>query len=154
MTLTEIHSDLFAVPSDFALAHCISADFALGAGIAKQFNKKYQLRKRLFLVYEASFVPRWDRTQDRFRGGCIINFTNDRTIFNLVTKRNYWMKPELIYIKNALLWMKEMCEDHDIKKVAMPKIACGLDGQKWSDIKPLIEEVFKDTDIEFWVCSL
>lgn len=42
----------------------------------------------------------------------------------------------------------------NVNKIAMPKIGCGLDKQNWSDIKPLIEKVFGDTDIEIVVCSL
>ena len=40
MTIKEEKRDLFTMPEDYALAHCISADFALGAGIAKEFDKK------------------------------------------------------------------------------------------------------------------
>lgn len=38
MTYKEEKRDLFRVDTDYYLAHCISADFALGAGIAKEFN--------------------------------------------------------------------------------------------------------------------
>ena len=37
MKLTIEKRDLFTVPKDYFLCHCISADFALGAGIAKKF---------------------------------------------------------------------------------------------------------------------
>ena len=40
MTFTEVHQDLFTVPKDYALVHCISADYALGAGIAREFAKR------------------------------------------------------------------------------------------------------------------
>ena len=50
--------------------------------------------------------------------------------------------------------MKEQCEAYDIKKLAMPRIGCGLDRQNWTDVKALIEKVFADTDIEIMVCSL
>ena len=73
-------------------------------------------------------------------------------IFNLVTKRNYWDKPTLTTIKNALIQMKEQCELLNVHKVAMPRIGCGLDRQNWSDVKKLIEEAFGDTDIEILVC--
>ena len=36
MKITEIKQDLFTMPSDYALVHCIGADFKLGAGIAKK----------------------------------------------------------------------------------------------------------------------
>lgn len=153
MTIKEIEKDLFTMPKDYALAHCISADFALGAGIAKEFNKRFNARRKLFNVYPASWIYRWDKTKERFRGGSIILFS-DYTFFNLITKRNYWDKPTLTTIENSLLWMKEQCEDYDIKKLAMPRIGCGLDRQNWLDVKALIEKVFADTDIEIMVCSL
>ena len=46
MTIKEIKKDLFTMPNDYALAHCISADFALGAGIAKEFDKRFDARKK------------------------------------------------------------------------------------------------------------
>lgn len=40
MIYKEEKRDLFSVPNDYYLAHCISADFALGKGIAVEFNKQ------------------------------------------------------------------------------------------------------------------
>ena len=37
MKFTIEHCDLFTVPKDYFLCHCVSADFALGAGIVKKF---------------------------------------------------------------------------------------------------------------------
>ena len=44
------HRDLFSVPKDYSLVHCISADFALGAGIAKEFTKR-GVKKELLRRY-------------------------------------------------------------------------------------------------------
>ena len=153
MTIKEEKRDLFTMPKDYALAHCISADFALGAGIAKKFDDLFDARQKLFNTFPKSWTPRWDKTQERFRGGVVVLFS-DYTFFNLITKRNYWDKPTLKTIENSLIWMKERCEDLGITKLAMPRIGCGLDRQKWSDVKPLIEKVFADLDIEIVVCSL
>lgn len=152
MTIKEEKRDLFTMPNDYALAHCISADFKLGAGIAKEFDRRFNCRKRLFYIFRKSWIPRWDKTQERFRGGCVPLGDDSPFIFNLVTKRNYWDKPTPETIKNALLWMQEQCEVYSIKKLAMPRIGCGLDRQKWSDVKRIIEDVFWDTDIEIVVC--
>lgn len=149
MIYKEEYRDLFSVSDDYYLAHCISADFKLGAGIAVQFDKKYDCRNRLFKLFSESRVPYWDKLQDRFKGMCV--FTNP--VYNLITKRNYWDKPTLITIKNALSWMKEDCEIRCIKKVAMPMIGCGLDKLKWDDVSKIIKDVFKDTDIEILVCK-
>lgn len=151
MTIKEVKKDLFTMPNDYALAHCISADFALGAGIAKEFDKRFNCRKRLFDL-DVGGVDNWDAGE---HSKCIaIRVVEPPTIFNLVTKRNYWDKPTLEAIKNSLKEMKIFCKILDITKIAMPRIGCGLDKQNWHDVKALIEEVFGDTDIEIVVCKL
>lgn len=47
MIIKEVKKDLFTVSDDYALAHCISADFALGAGIAKEFDRRFDARKKI-----------------------------------------------------------------------------------------------------------
>lgn len=149
MVYKEEYRDLFSVSNDYYLAHCISADFKLGAGIAVQFNKKYNCRRRLFDLFPGSRTPYWDKLQDRFKGICVVT----DPVYNLITKRNYWDKPTLLTIRNALNWMKEDCEIRNIKKIAMPMIGCGLDKLKWDDVSKIIKDVFKDTDIEILVCK-
>ncbi len=85
MVYKEEYRDLFSVPNDYYLAHCISADFKLGAGIAVQFNKKYNCRSRLFDLFPGSRTPYWDKLQDRFKGICVVT----DPVYNLITKRNY-----------------------------------------------------------------
>lgn len=46
MTIKEEKRDLFTMPSDYALAHCISADFKLGAGIARKFDELFDARQK------------------------------------------------------------------------------------------------------------
>lgn len=48
MRLTEVEKDLFSVDPQYSLVHCVSADFALGAGIAKQFDTRFNMRYELF----------------------------------------------------------------------------------------------------------
>ena len=47
MYLEERKQDLFKMSNDYFLVHCISADFALGAGIAKDFNEKFNIKDKL-----------------------------------------------------------------------------------------------------------
>lgn len=51
MRLTEVEKDLFSVDPQYSLVHCVSADFALGAGIAKQFDTRFNMRYELFEKY-------------------------------------------------------------------------------------------------------
>ena len=47
MIYHEEQIDLFSVSKNYILVHCISADFALGAGIAKTFRDKYNVKNVL-----------------------------------------------------------------------------------------------------------
>jgi hypothetical protein len=50
--------------------------------------------------------------------------------------------------------MKRIMELGAITKLAMPKIASGLDRLSWSEVYDIICEVFEDTDVEILVCEL
>lgn len=138
--------DLFSVPDDYYLAHCISADYALGAGIAVEFNKRFDMRRKL----REGFPSYLDYMRSCDMGGeCILI---DR-VLNLITKEKYYHKPTYYSMRQALCMMKEVCEDNNIKKVAMPLIGCGLDKLKWDRVSQMIKDTFADTDIEILVCK-
>ena len=137
MIIKEIRKNLFEV-KNYYYAHCISSDYALGAGIAVQFQNKFHLKNRLKEVGDFKYPD------------CILI----DTVFNLVTKNNYWNKPTYQSLTRSLEMMKQMTIDNKINKIAMPKIGCGLDKLQWGKVKEIIENIFKDTDIEILVCSL
>lgn len=139
MTIEIIKKDLFTMEEDYYLAHCISADFALGAGIAKTFNYKYDMRSKLFGNYP-NYV---------YRGGDALLVDN---VFNLVTKAKCFQKPTYESLTEALEMMKDKITSLTINNLAMPMIGCGLDRLQWSRVKNIIENVFVDTDINIIVC--
>lgn len=47
MIYNEEVKDLFSVSEDYYLAHCISADFGMGKGIVVEFNKRFDLKRKL-----------------------------------------------------------------------------------------------------------
>lgn len=141
MNITTEKRDLFTMPQGYYLAHCISADFALGAGIAKIFDSVYNMRFKLFRNY-----PRYV-----YRGGDAILIDNT---FNLVTKAKYFHKPTYESLREALEMMKEQLDFLGVTKLAMPKIGCGLDRLQWTQVYDIICEVFEDMDIEIVICEL
>lgn len=138
MLFAEEKRDLFSVPEEYFLAHCISADYALGAGIAAEFQRRFHLRSHLNEI-GGHIYP------DCIRFG---------RIFNLVTKNNYWNKPTYESLTVAIRMMKAQCELTKIQKLAMPKIGCGLDRLQWGRVMEILKAEFADTDIEILVCSL
>lgn len=139
--------DLFTLPKEYSLVHCISADLAMGAGIAVSFNKHFNMRSRLLKQFGTDLVTSWDKTPT---GHCI----HEDRVFNLITKRNYWHKPTYKTLTEALTECKNQCEFLNVEKLAMPMIGCGLDKLEWSKVSLIIQEVFKDTNIDIIVCKL
>lgn len=124
-------------------AHCISRDYALGAGIAIEFDRRYNMRSRLIKLAEEK-----PETLDE---KCI----QVENVFNLITKEKYWRKPSYKSLRESLLEMREkISKDKNVKKLVMPKIGCGLDRLSWDKVEPMIQEIFKDLDIEIMVCYL
>lgn len=125
MQLVIEKGDLFAANIDglFCYAHCVSADFALGAGIAVQFDKRFQMRGRLRRDYPL-FVQEFAKMQERGEfGACLL----EGNVLNLVTKLRYWEKPTRASVYAALQSAKSICEQNRITSICMPKIAAGLD---------------------------
>ena len=141
MTITTEKRDLFTMPHGYYLAHCISADFALGAGIAKTFDSVYNMRFKLFRKY-----PNYE-----YDGGDALLVDN---VFNLVTKQKCWHKPTYNSLRESLEMMKEYIDFIGIDKLAMPRIASGLDKLEWSKVYDIICEVFEDMNIEIVICDL
>ncbi len=145
MTIREEQRDLFTVPTDYILVHCISADLAMGAGIAKEFTKrgvKAQLQRKYHKVEV---------------GDCLVSHATDWDVeLSLVTKEKYWQKPTYETMRMALEDAEFLCcegamNDENVK-LAMPRIGCGLDRLQWDKVKVIIEEIFADTDVEILVC--
>lgn len=141
MTIHEEQRDLFTVPQGYYLAHCISADFALGAGIAKKFDEVYNMKFKLFKNYD----------NFEFDGGETLLIDN---VFNLVTKPQCYNKPTYDTLREALEAIRTQMEYLDITKLAMPKIGCGLDRLQWDKVYDIICDVFKDTDVDILICEL
>lgn len=138
--------DLFSVPDDYYLAHCISADFGMGKGIVIEFNKRFDMKRKLQSKYP-DYLNQY--THCRIGGDCILE---DR-VFNLITKERYFHKPTIITMRIALQKMKKMCIENNITKIAMPTIGAGLDRLSWNAVSDQIHMIFGDTDIEILVCK-
>jgi len=134
----EVYKDLFTVDKEYFLAHCISADAKMGAGIAVEFRKRFKLGQFQKEVEKTGLIV----------GSCAMV----GRVLNLVTKRVYWGKPTYETFTKAVEDMKRLAVKHDIKKIAMPQIGAGLDKLSWAKNREIIKEIFSDTDIEILVC--
>ena len=141
--------NLFSIDDSYYIAHCISADFALGAGIAKEIDGRFNIRAKLFDKFPNGFEYYLDENDTN--GECILI---DR-VLNLVTKRKYYDKPTYKSMDQALTMMREVCICSNITKIAMPTIGCGLDRLSWNRVRTNIIHQFTGMDdMEILVCML
>jgi O-acetyl-ADP-ribose deacetylase (regulator of RNase III) len=56
-------------------------------------------------------------------------------------------------VHHALKRLKHLVEKEKIRSLALPALATGVGGLKWSDVKPLIQETLGDLDIPIYVYS-
>lgn len=133
--------DLFTAPQGYYLAHCISGDCSLGAGVAKQMDIAFDLKAKL----QRESSTGWLQT-----GKCYLI----ATVFSLVDKETRRDSADYGYLEDALYDMKEIALAKGIKKIAIPKLGCGMDKLDWAEVYDYIVQVFADTDIEFLICVL
>lgn len=145
MVYKEEERDLFSVPEEYYLAHCISADFGMRAGIAVSFNERFDMKNMLKSKYP-KYLQLWQG--NGYLGDCIL----EGRVLNLITKERCFDFPTYGSLQTALCCCKTICLKEGVKKIAMPLIGCGIDQLKWEYVSEIIKNVFHDTEIEVLVC--
>uniref|UniRef100_A0A8D0GUE9 ADP-ribose glycohydrolase OARD1 n=1 Tax=Sphenodon punctatus TaxID=8508 RepID=A0A8D0GUE9_SPHPU len=141
LQIEHVKGDLFSCPAKNSLAHCISEDCRMSAGIAAVFKNKFGSVQELL-------------DQGKKSGEVAVLKRDDRYIYYLITKKKYFHKPTYKSLRSSLEAMKTHCLDNGVTDVSMPRIGCGLDRLEWNEVSLMLEEVFEDTDIKITVYTL
>lgn len=157
MQLEIVKQDITTISSDFLICHCISADAAMGAGVALALVRRFpSMKSEVKDCLET--IPFAQRVSQVV---FFVDDTSNALIANMITKTHYWDKsstmPQGAYLNNlrqCLILVKQVMLERDIKKLAMPKIGCGLDRCSWIEVESIILDVFGGTDIDITVCVL
>jgi O-acetyl-ADP-ribose deacetylase (regulator of RNase III) len=134
--------DLFATPCH-ALAHCVSADFAMGRGIAVHFKERYGRVGEL-------------RAQGKEVGSVAYLYDEPtaRHVFYLVTKGRYFDRPTLASLRASVEALVAACNTYGVTELAMPRIGCGLDRLNWPDVESVLQSAFAGSGVRVVVYSL
>jgi O-acetyl-ADP-ribose deacetylase (regulator of RNase III) len=54
-------------------------------------------------------------------------------------------------VNHALHALKKLIEKEELKSIALPRLATGVGGLKWEEVKPLIEKQLGDVDADIYV---
>ncbi|KAG5897160.1 hypothetical protein JTB14_020889 [Gonioctena quinquepunctata] len=131
--------DLFEVPADYALAHCVAEDLRMSRGIAVVFSKKFGQLQTL-------------REQNPEVGGVLQLKKGQRNIYYLVTKRHSQDKPSYEDVWKSLTKLRDTMVDQNLADLAIPKLSCGIDGLDWRVIRSMLEAIFRSSGIRILVC--
>ena len=140
-----LKGNIFSAPAGSYFAHCISSDFSLGAGLAKEIDKKFSMRYQLFENFP------YEEGKNYGYVGKALLIDN---IFNLVTKPRLKHNVRLEVLRDALEDMKAQCEEKEILNVVMPKIGTGHDHLNWDDVLNIIKDVFYTSRIDIDIYEL
>lgn len=137
----EIQGDLFSAPKTYSLAHCVASDFKMSAGIAIVFRNKFDQIDKL-------------KKQGGKPGSVAVLKDNDRFIYYLISKNDSYKKPTYKNLFLSLNAMKDHMIQNNVKKLAIPRIGCGLDRLQWEKVREQLHKVFDDVDVKIVVYTM
>ena len=66
----------------------------------------------------------------------------------------HYHKPTYDAMDSCLKQLAYLCKENKVKKLALPKIGCGVDKLHWPTVQAMIMETFSNMDIEIKVMIL
>ncbi|XP_050507422.1 uncharacterized protein LOC126885038 [Diabrotica virgifera virgifera] len=138
---TEVQQDLFGVPENVSLAHCVAQDLEMTKGISSVFNRKFGRLDELRNQH-----PKIGRVL-RLEGG-------PRSLLYMVTRKSYTDTPSYENIWRALTNLKKIVCNYDIKDLALPKIGHAVENLDWKIVRSMLEVIFRETGVRITVCCM
>jgi O-acetyl-ADP-ribose deacetylase (regulator of RNase III) len=164
MTLIHKTGNLFDSDAD-ALAHGVNTKGLMGAGIAVEFKHRYPNMYTAYKVAckEGEIKPGilwvWDQQISLRIQGCLRKPSKapkpeqPRWIYNIASQDNPGPHARLVWFESALLYSIAHAKEYGVKKIAMPRIGCGIGGLRWDDVLDIIEYYAGETDVDLEVWS-
>jgi O-acetyl-ADP-ribose deacetylase (regulator of RNase III) len=133
-----------------AVAHGIAPNDDFHQGLA------LQMRERMPALYKD--FRHYCQTQHPKSGGLWTWMSSDgHYIINLFTQDaayDHGSKPghaTLSHVNHALHALRAFAQKEKLSSLALPRLACGVGGLNWDEVKPLIERQLGDLDIPVYV---
>lgn len=146
MIVEERVGDLFS-HSGVAIGHGVNTQGVMGAGIAKEFRRRWP---GLYEDYKQACADGY-----LLPGGSLLySYPPYQFIFNLATQRYPGADARLEWISEALTAAVDYLELWRVSELAIPRIGCGIGGLNWEDVRGVIEKSKPDSDFTVVVYSL
>lgn len=149
--IQEVAGDILLSRSD-AIAHGVAPNDDFKQGLALHLREEWPAMYKDFKHFcrttspEAGELWSWKGAG----GPAIVNlFTQDPPEF----EGGHAGKAHLEHLGHCLKALKKEAKERGFQSIAISRLATGVGGLEWSDVKPMIERAFADADIKVFVYS-
>lgn len=144
----EVEGDILLSGAE-AIAHGVAANDPMNQGLALSLHERYPAMHREF--------HHWCHVEHPKPGEAWLWSGNGGVqVVNLLTQEGGYdgAKPGKATVSNvnhALRALKKIIEQEGFSSVALPRLATGVGGLNWDEVKPLIESQLGELDIPVYV---
>ena len=151
-----INGDLLKSGADI-ICHQVNCQGKMNSGVAKQIREKWP---EVYEQYIKAFAQVSNSSSLLGNAQTVLVDGNKRIIFNLFAQDNYGydgkqytdvqaLKSCFEDLVSQVKELEKLCKC--VLRIAIPyKIGCVRGGANWDEVYAIIEEVFKDCDVELW----
>jgi len=133
-----------------AIAHGVAANDPMNQGLAAALHQKYPGMHKDF--------HRWcHHHQPKMGSAWIWSGADGARVINLITQAGGYEhgskpgKATTASVNHALRALKKIAAEEDLTSVALPRLATGVGGLTWEEVRPLIMDQLADADIDIYV---
>lgn len=143
--IREVSGDILLTKAN-AIAHGVAPNDAFATGLAHSLREQWPGMYKDFRHYCQTQHP-------KSGGAWIWSGPGGKRIVNLMTQEaayGHGEKPGRATLENVnhtLRELKKLIEHETLTSVALPRLATGVGGLKWEDVKPLIQKHLGDANV-------
>ena len=149
--LHEVSGDILLSQAE-AIAHGVAANDPMDQGLAKALHADYPAMHKDY--------HHWCHIEQRNPGDAWIWTAADgRRIVNLITQEGGYgqgARPGRASTKSVnacLRALKKIVQQEQLRSVALPKLATGVGGLNWNEVKPLVSSQLRKLGIPVYIYS-
>ncbi len=147
--IVEVEGDILLSSAE-AIAHGVAANDPMNQGLAASLHENYPSMHKDF--------HHWCHLQHPKPGSAWIwSGAQGARVINLITQEGgheHGSKPgkaSVSSVNHALRALKKLMAKEGLSSVALPRLATGVGGLEWEDVRPLVFNQLADTDADIFV---